>query len=148
MIKLTLQNWLNNGWLKSHTPSRQEVKDLLDKVDCDIREMANETISLDWRLSIAYNACLGCTTIALRVSGYRTSSGAGHHQRTIQSLRFTLNPASEIIISLEAISKKRAQVSYDAAGTITEADVEEAMSLANELRELLAIWLKKNGTKN
>jgi len=140
---MTLQDWLSNGWLKQHTTSRQEVRDLLDKVDRDIAEAAKEEITLDWRLAIAYNACLGCATIALRASGYRMPGGAGQHYRTIQSLRFTLNPDTDIIISLEAISKKRAIVSYDAAGTITEAEVEEAQELAGDLRDALLKWLKE-----
>ena len=61
---------------------------------------------------------------------------------TIQSLRFTVNPASDIIASLEAIRRKRAIVSYDAAGTITESEVAEARSLAEELREGLFAWLR------
>lgn len=139
---MTLQDWLTSGWLKQHESSPQEVKDLLAKVDRDIAEAAKEEITLDWRLAIAYNACLGCATIALRTSGYRMPGGAGQHYRTIQSLRFTINPDSDIIISLEAISKKRAIVNYDAAGTITEAEVEEARQLAEELRVLLEGWLK------
>ncbi len=144
---MTLQDWLSNGWLKQHTTSRQEIGDLLDKVDRDISEAAKDEITLDWRLVIAYNACLGCATIALRASGYRMPGGAGQHYRTIQSLRFTIDPDSDIIISLEAISKKRAIVSYDAAGTITEAEVEEARQLAEDLRELLKQWLKDNSSK-
>lgn len=139
---MTLQDWLSNGWLKQHTTSRQEIRDLLDKVDRDMSEAAKEEITLDWRLAIAYNACLGCATIALRASGYRMPGGAGQHYRTIQSLRFTINPDSDIIISLEAISKKRAIVSYDAAGTITEAEVEEAIELSSDLRSSLLDWLK------
>ena len=139
---MTLQDWLSNGWLKRHTTGRQEIRDLLDKVDRDILEAAKDEITLDWRLAIAYSACLGCATIALRASGYRMPRGAGQHYRTIQSLRFTIDPDPDIIISLEAISKKRAIVSYDAAGTITEAEVQEAMSLAEELRSLVVNWLR------
>ena len=69
-------------------------------------------------------------------------AGAGQHYRTIQSLRFTINPDSDIIISLEAISKKRAIVSYDAAGRITEGEVEEARQLADQLLEQLKKWLQ------
>jgi len=139
---MTLQDWLSNGWLKQHTTSRQEIRDLLEKVDRDIAEAAKEEITLDWRLAIAYSACLGCATIALRASGYRMPGGTGQHCRTIQSLRFTINPDSDIIISLEAISKKRAIVSYDAAGTITEGEVEEARQLADQLLEQLKKWLQ------
>ncbi len=140
---MTLQDWLSSGWLKQHTTSRKEVTDLLAKVDRDITEAGKEEITLDWRLAIAYNGCLGCATIALRASGYRIPGGSGQHYRTIQSLRFTVNPASDIIASLEAISRKRAIVSYDAAGTITESEVAEARSLAEELREELLAWLRK-----
>lgn len=140
---MTLQNWLNSGWLKQHESSPQEVRNLLAKVDRDIAEAAKEEITADWRLAIAYNASLGCATIALRASGYRMPGGSGQHYRTIQSLRFTIDPDPDIIISLEAISKKRAIVSYDAAGTITEGEVREAMKLANELLDLLRSWLQK-----
>jgi hypothetical protein len=139
---MTLQDWLSNGWLKRHTTSQQEINELLAKVERDIAEASKEEITLDWRLAIAYNACLGCATIALRASGYRMPGGAGQHYRTIQSLRFTIDPDSDIIISLEAISKKRAIVSYDAAGTITESEVEEALSLAKDLRDALVKWIK------
>ena len=139
---MTLEDWLSNGWLKRHSTSRKEITDLLAKVDRDITEASKEEITLDWRLAIAYNACLGCATIALRASGYRIPEGAGQHYRTIQSLRFTINPVSDVKISLEAISRKRAIVSYDVAGTITESEVTEAMSLARELREALIDWLR------
>ena len=141
---MTLQDWFSSGWLKRHTTSRQEIADLLKKVDRDILEAAKEEITLDWRLAIAYNACLGCATTALCASGYRLPGGAGQHYRTIQSLRYTINPDPETVISLEAISKKRAIANYDAAGRITEAEVKEAEYLANELKVLLFKWLQTN----
>ena len=140
---MTFENWLSNGWLKEHSTNKREINDLLDKVNRDISEAAKEEISLDWRLAIAYNACLGCATIALRASGYRLPGGAGLHYRTIQSLKFTLSPDPNIVLSLEAISKKRAIVNYDAAGTITEAEFDEAFALAEDLKSELIKWLKE-----
>ncbi len=63
---MTLKDWLSSGWLKQHATSRKETADLLAKVDRDITEAGKEEITLDWRLAIAYNACLGCAIIALR----------------------------------------------------------------------------------
>ncbi len=140
---MTLQDWYNNGWLKQHTSSASEVKDLLEKVNRDISEANKTEISLDWRLAIGYNACLGCGIVALYVSGYRMAGGTGKHYRTIQSLRYTLNPDPELILSLEVISKKRGIVSYNAAGVVGEAEVNEAIQLAVELREQLLSWLNK-----
>jgi hypothetical protein len=141
---MTLQDWLNSGWLKPHKSSANEVKVLIAKVDRDIAEAEKPDIVLDWRLAIAYNACLGCATIALRASGYRIPGGTGQHYRTIQSLRFTLKPPEDLISSLEGISKKRGIVSYDEAGTISEAQAEEAILLAKDLKELLLSWIKEN----
>ena len=129
---MTLQDRLSNSWLKRHTTSQQEINELIAKVERDVAEASKEEITLDWRLAIAYNACFGCATIALRASGYRMPGGAGQHYRTIQSLRFTINPDSDIIISLEAVSKRRAIASYDAAGAMSEAEVEEARQLADQ----------------
>ncbi|MGB5107796.1 MAG: hypothetical protein WBP29_12500 [Candidatus Zixiibacteriota bacterium] len=72
---MTLQDWLSNGWLKRHTSSRQEIRDLLNKIDRDIAEASKEEITLDWGLAIAYNACLGSATIALHASRYRIPGG-------------------------------------------------------------------------
>ena len=138
---MTLIDWFNSGWLKKHTTSPREIGALLIKVDRDISEGSREDISLDWRLAMAYNACLGSATIALSASGYRVPSGAGQHYRTIQSLKFTLETPSELISVLEAISKKRAIVTYDEAGAASEEEVKEALRLAREMRQILGAWL-------
>lgn len=141
---MTLNDWLKNDWLKRHTTSAEEVRDLLLKVERDLSEASKVQIGLDWRLAIAYNASLGCATIALRASGYRAPEGDGHHFRTIESLRYTLTPSGELITALQAIRKKRAVVSYDAAGTVTEVEVTEALNVAIELSRLLYEWLRTN----
>jgi len=139
---MTLGDWLNSGWLKAHTTSAAEVKALLEKVNRDIAEAGKAEISADWRLAIAYNACLGCATIALRASGYRAPEGEGHHYRTIESLRFTLRAEAGLISTLHAFRKKRSIVSYDAAGTVSETEVGEALKLARDLMKRLVEWLK------
>lgn len=139
---MTLADWLNSGWLKAHTTGAVEVKGLLDKVERDIGEAGKAEISTDWRLAIAYNACLGCATLALRASGYRAPEGDGHHYRTIESLRFTLKPPAGLIPTLHSFRKKRSIVSYDAAGTVSETEVAEVLKLARELVKRLQDWLR------
>lgn len=118
------------------------MKDLLEKVARDIAEAGKSEISADWRLAIAYNACLGCATVALRASGFRAPEGDGHHYRTIESLRFTLKPDAGLITTLHSFRKKRSIVSYDAAGTVSETEVAEVLKLARELVKRLQDWLK------
>jgi len=139
---MTLDEWLQNKWLKTHASSREEVKELLGKIDRDLTEAEKQVISADWRLAIGYNACLGCATVALRASGYRAPEGDGHHYRTLESLRFTMAIDSETISALQAIRRKRAIISYDAAGTATEAEVKETVTIAHDLYAALLPWLK------
>lgn len=80
---MTLTEWFQSKWLKRHKTSPQEVNQLLRKIDRDLADASIDQISLDSRLAIAYYACLGSATIALRASGYRVPSGAGQHYRTI-----------------------------------------------------------------
>jgi hypothetical protein len=67
---MSLQSWLNNGWLRAHKTSPQEIKDLLEIVDRDLKD-AGGNISADWRFGIAYNAALKLCTILVHASGYR-----------------------------------------------------------------------------
>ena len=52
---MSLKRWLDNGWLRSHATSREEVRNLLAIVERDLQD-AQGGISPDWRFGIAYNA--------------------------------------------------------------------------------------------
>jgi len=56
-MKMSLQRWAANGWLRPHKTSTQEISDLLSIVDRDLID-AEAGISPDWRFGIAYNAAL------------------------------------------------------------------------------------------
>jgi hypothetical protein len=139
---MTLKLWLDNGWLKQEKSSREEINALLDKIDRDILTACIDDITPDWRLAIAYNASLSCAHTALRACGYRVPEETGHHKKTIESMKLTLAPDSEIITSLQAIRKKRHVVTYDSAGTVSEGEVDAALKIARELRTSLGNWLR------
>jgi len=44
---MSLQNWAEHGWLRSHTTSRQEIADLLAIADRDIADAGSGGISTD-----------------------------------------------------------------------------------------------------
>ncbi len=68
---MSLQNWLNNGWLTKHQTSSQEITALLGVADRDLSDCRTSGLSPDWQLNIAYNAALQTATAALAASGYR-----------------------------------------------------------------------------
>jgi len=131
---------LANKWLKKHETSAQEVSDLFTVVERDLKDAKVDSISADTRLSTAYNACLQCAAIALHASGYRPA-GQSHHERIIESLRYTLNPPDDLIRQLQRFRNKRIKSVYDRAGTISEQEVKEAIKLAQKLRKIVKEWL-------
>ena len=59
---MSLADWANNGWLRPHKSSAQEIADLLAIVERDLAD-AGGNISADLRFGIAYNGALKLCTI-------------------------------------------------------------------------------------
>jgi hypothetical protein len=87
---MTLTKWLENGWLRRHRTSREEIYDLLGIADRDLSD-AKSTISADWRFGIAYNAALKLCTILLYAEGYQAEKTLQHY-RTIMALPLIIGP--------------------------------------------------------
>jgi hypothetical protein len=80
----------------------------------------------------------------LRAAGYRTSTQAGHHIKTIESLELTIKADSKLIQKMKTLSKKRNATSYDSAGNVSKQELELAIKTAVELQLEVAAWLQKN----
>ena len=138
---MSLRDWSESGWLRSHTTSRQEIEGLLGIVERDLAD-ARANISADWRFGIAYNAALRLCTVLLYAEGYRPERSLQHY-RTIQALAVILgNDARVDVDYLEVCRKKRNVIEYDAAGTVTERDAAELAKFASGLRTRVLEWLK------
>ena len=59
-------------------------------------------------------------------------------------MQFTLNTDSVTRIVIHEIRKQRNNAEYDAAGHISEQDVNEAIKIAKDLKYELRHWLKEN----
>jgi hypothetical protein len=82
---MSLQSWLQNGWLVQHTTSPEEIANLLALSDRDLAACQVTQLPTDWRFAIAYNAGLQAATAALAAAGYRATRD-NHHYRVIQCL--------------------------------------------------------------
>ncbi len=138
---MSLQAWLANQWLTSHRSSRDEVRALLAVADRDLHDATVHEVSVDARHHFAYNAALQLAHAALAASGYRAARD-GHHVRTINSLRFTVGLDAQRVRRLDTARKRRNHAEYDAAGLISEAEVEEVLGLARALRQRVEEWLR------
>ena len=140
---MSLQEWLNEGRLESHTTSHEEIEQLFAVFERDMADAQIETMSVDRRFATAYNAALMMARAALAASGYRTSGG-GAHYLTIQSLAFTLRLDARTIRKFNKFRQKRNISDYEMIGMVSEQEVVEMISLAQELHDMVTEWLKKN----
>ena len=140
---MSLQNWLNNGWLTKHRTSSQEITALLGLADRDLLDCRASGLSPDWQLNIAYNAVLQTATAALAASGYRAGREA-HHYRIIQSLAHTIKADIGLINLLDQFRKKKNISGYDHAGMVSEQEAHEMVNLAGCLRQDVEEWIYEN----
>ena len=139
---MTLQKWIEYGWLRSNKSSQKEISCLFKIIDRDLQDAAGN-ISADWRFGIAYNAALKLCTILLYAEGCRPEKPLQHY-RAIQALPLILGSHRETDAKyLDTCRNKRNITEYDYVGGVTEEDVEELITFVNELREEVIQWLKE-----
>jgi len=91
----------------------------------------------------AFSAALCAATTALRASGHRTVTQAGHHVKTIDSLELTVKANPKLIQKFKTFNNKRNKSVYDVAGAVSYQELEAMVKLAIELKEETVAWLQK-----
>jgi len=141
---MSLPDWANSGWLRSHKTSKQEVQQLMAIVDRDLKDARQIGLSADWRFGIAYNAALKLCTILLYVEGFRPEKTLAHY-RTLQALPLILGPEKEDDADyLDTCRTKRNTVEYDYVGGATNSDANELIAYVMKLKIEVLCWLKQN----
>ena len=138
---MSLEDWVKSGWLVRHQTSPQEIADLLGVADRDLATAQLPTLNTDWKLNIAYNAALQSATAALAAAGFKAARDA-HHYRVIESLAYTLKLDRETINLLDTFRSKRVRSDYERAGTVSEDEADEMLTLAEDLRRKVEAWLR------
>jgi uncharacterized protein (UPF0332 family) len=140
---MTLNQWMNNGWLRRHKTSKEEIENLVLIIDRDLKD-AKGGISDDWRFGIAYNAALKLCTILLYAEGFKAEKTLQHY-RTIQALPLILgNKRKDDAEYLNSCRSKRNIVEYDYVGGVTGHDADELIEFVKELKADVLEWLNNN----
>ena len=92
---MSLEKWVEYGWLRREPTSPTEIKDLLGIVSRSLADSKVEAISDDLRFIAAFSAALTAATTALRACACRASTQVGHHVKIIESLELTVNASSK-----------------------------------------------------
>lgn len=140
---MTLRQWADNGWLKRHQSSAEEIRNLLAIVERDVKDASEGTVSDDWRFGIAYNAALKLCTILLYAEGFKAERTLQHY-RTIQALPLILGLKRQKDAQyLDACRAKRNVVEYDYVGSVTQDDADELVAFVKELKDDVETWLEE-----
>ena len=140
---MSLQQWLDNSWIKRTESSIEEVMSLLDIAAREIGDGSVEGLSLEGRFTHAYNAVRILCEVALHAEGYSVPKGGREHERTIDSLKFTLGGEwSEQVDYFDQCRRRRHQSLYERSGITREEDANDLLDAAVKLNVAIREWLK------
>lgn len=141
---MSLKQWLDNGWLREHKTDKQEIANLFQIVDRDLKDAKEKSISQDWRFGIAYNAALKLCTILLAAEGYRPERTLQHYRTVFAMPEILGKETQQDAQYLDTCRKKRNIAEYDQIGIVSETEVEELLKFGKMLRKKVIDWLKIN----
>ncbi len=139
---MTLELWLQNGWLKRHETTAAEISELLEVAERNLADASVDGLSADARVGFAHAASLASANAALAAAGFRAGRER-HHERLIDSLAHTVHADLKTIKRLHVQRATRNTMTYEKIGTVTEAEASEAVDRARELCGLIREWLRK-----
>jgi hypothetical protein len=140
---MTLSSWVDNGWLKAHRSSPEEVGALLAAADADLIDAQTDGLSPAWAFNIAYNAALHLCTSVLAAAGFRAERDAKHY-RTIAALPLVIGDAArDSAAFLDTCRTMRNDVTYEGVRVISRTEADELVTAVRELRQEVAEWLER-----
>lgn len=138
---MSLKSWAENGWLRPHRTSPQEIADLLKIVERDLLDARAGGLSDDWKFGIGYNAALKLCTILLYAEGFRAEKNLQHY-RTIQALPLILGAVRQGDADyLNACRIKRNAAEYDRTGVVSAEEAGELLVFVEDFRDDVLHWL-------
>ncbi|MDZ4253401.1 MAG: hypothetical protein U1A72_12610 [Sulfuritalea sp.] len=140
---MTLENLIGKG-LQREPASAEEIRRFLAKISTKLTDAGKDSISLDSRFDLAYEALLQIGLAALRANNLRPDSRGGHHVLALQTLHTSIGYPREKLRLLDEFRRQRATGLYDGSFVPTQAELDELRATAAELKAHLEAWLIKH----
>jgi hypothetical protein len=140
---MDFKRWLAAGQLRARSTSKEEVKELLEIAQRDLKDASVQELSIDRRFLIAYEGALTLATIPLYCAGYETH-GKGHHWLTFRLLPEVMGEEyADLAQYFDQCRVKRNVGTYDRGGQISESEVDELSTEVRVFREEVEAWLQR-----
>jgi hypothetical protein len=124
--------------------SHEEIEGILGTVVRSLADAQVDGLSTDGRFSHAYGAVLGAATVILRTEGLRVV-GPEHHKATFAAVPEILGDGyRDVIRYFDRCRIKRNNVTYDTAGTVSDAEVRELVRQAESFCADVLAWVRAN----
>lgn len=134
MSRTNLENLVRIGKLKAEPPSRAEIEGLVRSGKNRLRDAENESLNLESRFDLAYNAVHALSLAALRLCGYRSEN----RYQVFQCLTHTLDLPSELWRVLDNAHRKRNLAEYEGVVDVDAALVAAVIRVAREVETRVA----------
>ena len=136
-----------NGSVNTHTTSRQEIENLRELVNRDLKDAEIDELSDDRRFATAYNAVLQLSKMAIACSGYRVSSNkVGHHRTTFEAVKNAIpgRDVENLADYFDTCRRKRNLIDYDATEVASETEADELVEKGREFQTIIEDWISDN----
>jgi hypothetical protein len=130
MPKPPLENLARTGDLKVEPPAATEIEGLIRSGETRLRDAENESLAIESRFDLAYNAAHALSLAALRWHGYRPDN---KRYIVFQALAHTLSlPASQWRVLGDA-HRRRNVIEYEGIVQVDEALVSAVLRVTREI---------------
>ena len=129
-----LDNLVKVGQLKVEPASESEVAGLISSGLARLRDASNETLSIESRFDLAYNAAHALSLAALRQAGFRSEN----RYIVFQCLKHTLDLPNEQWRILDQAHRKRNMAEYEGHLDIDDALLDALLRTAQIVADRLS----------
>lgn len=128
-----------------HKSSKKELDGLRAAVERNLKDAALEGLSADNRFGVAYEAALLIAKMAVHAAGYRVRAALGAHRTAFEALALVLGREHRDRADyFELCRRKRNDLSYEAAGVVTQREADEILAETRRLVGVVEDWIRKN----
>lgn len=131
MASAQLENLARIGQLKAEQPAQSEFDGLVHSGQARLTDAANESLSLESRFDLAYNAAHALALAALRWHGYRSQS----RYLVFQCLQHTLSLPNAQWRVLDQAHRTRNLAEYEGHLEVDSALVDAVIRVARDVAE-------------
>jgi len=133
MNKEQLENLAKVRKLHPEAPDSAEIQGLIRSGSTRLRDAGLESLSLESRFDLAYNAAHALSLAALRQAGYRSES----RYLVFQCLQHTIDMPSAKWRVLDHAHRKRNLAEYEGVVDVDQALVQSLISVTEEIEALV-----------